>query len=363
MTTTPTAGCADNVSSVQFFVDVIARAAVVGVPPDVDPDHVTSVLGSEFGENRRRNAMWRDYGLVEFVWERTDGNQPWRGTGFSVQVHRLASIGPEVANAVVTAFYGRLPSTVSLIEVRGCLSALDIALVEVPASSAEYREFWQPDSLVSVLVSAGDGNDVPEGCIYAISGPLPAEAVASRQGRDTAAPLKQAVRHLLDLDDEQRGQWLQRSHLAERADEANWWLFVLLLIRQQAVGRVERRADWVALYLWAVRQAGVAFTQDESAQQTARFVTELHRLGFGPELTAVLPSSDSIVQACLRLIPLDRGEIPDVADLDRLDRPTLRRARRAKNLINAAEPYRTLVHDPDLAGELAEWIAVLPKLV
>jgi hypothetical protein len=363
VTTTPAAGSTDNASSVQFFVDVIARAVVLGVPPDVDPDHVTSVLGNEFGENRWRNVMWRDYGLVEFAWERADGNQPWRGTGLSVQVHRLATIGPEVANAVLTAHYGRLPLTVSFAEVRARLSALSIALVEVPASSPEYREFWQPDSLVSVLVSASDGNDVPEGCIYAISGPLPAEAVASRRDREIAAPLKQAIRHLLDLEDEQRVQWLQRSRLAERADEANWWLFVMLLIRQQVVDRVDRRADWAALYLWAVRQAGVAFTEAESAQQTARFVTELHRQGFGPELTAVLPSSDSLVEACLRLIPLHRGEIPDTTDLDRLDLPTLRRARWAKNLIEAAAPHLGLVHDQGLAGELVDWIAVLPKLV
>ncbi|MFJ1549869.1 hypothetical protein [Streptomyces sp. NPDC088246] len=75
-------------SELAFFAQVVARSTVRGLDCSSTPDQVTAWLG-DYGENLRGDLMWRDYGLVEFTWERPSGKEPWQGCRFTVQCHRL----------------------------------------------------------------------------------------------------------------------------------------------------------------------------------------------------------------------------------------------------------------------------------
>jgi hypothetical protein len=49
---------------------------------------VAGVLGRHW-ESRNGMSMWRDYGLVEFFYEQRSHGRGWRGSHFSVHMHRL----------------------------------------------------------------------------------------------------------------------------------------------------------------------------------------------------------------------------------------------------------------------------------
>ena len=96
-------------NALRFLVDVISTGTLLGLGPDCTPQEVGAVLGEEFGENRSAGLLWRDYGLVEFVWERRDARQPWRGRHFVVQAHRLDTTGPQgpdLVGSALRAVYG-----------------------------------------------------------------------------------------------------------------------------------------------------------------------------------------------------------------------------------------------------------------
>lgn len=91
-----------------FHVNVVATGAVLGAAPSHAPDDVTARLGAAFAENRIGACVWRDYGAVEFFWERSPGSTGYRATHFSIQVHQLDN-DPEQMNGAVRRVYGGFP--------------------------------------------------------------------------------------------------------------------------------------------------------------------------------------------------------------------------------------------------------------
>jgi hypothetical protein len=94
------------VSGLEFYADVLCSGTVLGLDAHSTPEQVTAVLGTDFGEYLTREVMIRDFGLVEFTWERRRADRTWRPAGFAVQVHRLESAGTEVVNPAIRAAYG-----------------------------------------------------------------------------------------------------------------------------------------------------------------------------------------------------------------------------------------------------------------
>jgi hypothetical protein len=256
-----------------------------------------------------------------------------------------------------------MPPVVPFEHVRQALSSRGDDLMEIPALGHNSRQFWHPESMTSVLTDTGDGI-LPDGCVYSISAPLKPEVVAALRARADAPSLKQALRHhLLAADNEQRAHWAARRQPRDPADRANWWLHLLLLVKDDIVReRPQARPAATGLYLWAVdhaAQSGV-FTPAEAAIQVSSFVAELRDRNVA---TDALPPADSIVEACLSQIPFLLDAIPDATDLRLLDLDTVRRSRKAKNLINAAAAHLDQVEEPHVKAQLAGWIAALPKLV
>ncbi|WP_169946772.1 hypothetical protein [Microbispora sp. H11081] len=344
-------------STSDLVVDIVARGNVLGADHTCSPDQVDRILGITSAENRHRRQMWRDYGLVDFFWEQGPGEENWRGTHFTVQLHRLGSAGPQVAAGPIEKEYGPLQPHLPFHALRTALADLGIDLVELPTTNVEFREYWQPESMVSLLVT----DDRLDGGVYAVTAPLRAETAARRTS--DPAPGGHRIDHLLQATASQRQAWLNR-HRSKGVDAPNWWLSLFLHIEATVNNRSDQRAEAARLYMWAVRQAHKTgtFSDAETAIRIASFSTARHVRGHSDDLAGVLPAPEAIVRACLDALPitLDQAQTPCRPSLDDLD--AIRASRQAKNLINLAAPHLDRLHGPHLAAELNAWITAMPNL-
>jgi hypothetical protein len=118
---------------------------------------VVELLGDDYGDNPSRHSLGRDHGLAEFFWQRGSGREPWVGTHFSVQAHRLRYRDPEMINRLIRDRYGPFAGPVPFTEVSALLAERGVRLDEVPypADPDEMRTYWQPDAGTLVYVVAG----------------------------------------------------------------------------------------------------------------------------------------------------------------------------------------------------------------
>ncbi|MEV0584414.1 hypothetical protein [Nonomuraea sp. NPDC050310] len=153
-------------STLRLAVDVIVRGHVLRADSTSSPDEVDGILGATSAENRARRRMWRDYGLIEFFWERHIGAPTWWGVHFTVQFHRLRSAGVGIAADPIRIEYGPLQPALPLESLRAALAELGVGLVERPRAQADVREFLQPGSGAQIVVVEGE--------VHAVSVPRPA---------------------------------------------------------------------------------------------------------------------------------------------------------------------------------------------
>ncbi|MFC7535377.1 hypothetical protein [Actinoplanes sp. GCM10030250] len=166
---------------------------------------------------------------------------------------------------------------------------------------------------------------------------------------------------LLQSDENARRQWLDRRRAV--GEEPNWWLHLLLLIDQRWDDRAAERAAWTQLKIWVLAQARRALGQGEVAERTAYYVSQMRNAGMAE---SALPSADILVRACLDAIavPIDQvALLTDRKDIRTLERQALLDSRRARHLINAAEPHLPYLNDPALSHQLRAWLAIKPRLV
>ena len=348
-------------SQLGFFADVIRTGTVLGVDWTFSPDEVAQTFGMDPAINRHGQHLWHDYGLVEYFWEQNaDGR--WRGTHFSVQVHRLNNQrGYEIPQVI--AEHGTPPPGVDF---DALTAELTVPLVAVRSSDDDFNAFWQPDSTVFVFVVAENpspvshASTVTPGHVYRIMAPYYAPDVDLRGVASTG--MGAHARHLLTLDEAGRRAWLDQQP-AEALRTHNWWLHLFthvdIRIREQPL----RRPAWVELRLWLLSQAATAgvFDPRELAKHRARFVGGLYARAITTGLDSILPTADELIAACLAAIPVTPTEVTAIDDWRGETLDTMRRLRQAKNLINAAE-YLPRPHDPKLATDLDRWIRLKPRL-
>jgi hypothetical protein len=130
---------------------------VLGAGHTWSPERVASLLGDDYGDNPSKHSLVRDHGLVEFFWQRGTAREPWAGTHFSVQAHRLRYRDPSTVNDVIRDRYGAFPGPVTFDEVGALLADRGVPLAEVPypAEQDEMRTYWQAGSRTMVYVVAG----------------------------------------------------------------------------------------------------------------------------------------------------------------------------------------------------------------
>jgi hypothetical protein len=152
-----------------FFADVVVTGQVLGVDASCTPEEVTRVLG-QYAENRQRNRMWRDYGVIEFFWDRVSATEPWQGTHLSLQVHRLRG-DPTQMNEAVRRAYGDFAARLPFHELRVATSEAGSRLIEVrDRPPDEVREYANPERAVTVLVATTAGNlGLDEGEVWTVN--------------------------------------------------------------------------------------------------------------------------------------------------------------------------------------------------
>ncbi|MFC8453485.1 hypothetical protein [Kitasatospora sp. NPDC057223] len=111
-----------------------------------------------------------------------------------------------------------------------------------------------------------------------------------------------------------------------------------------------------------VREQG-AFPPAECAVKAASSVAGLHREGITEELAGRIPRPEDLVRTCLDLIPLTFEQAAAPYRLGDLDRPAIRRSRKARSPTTAAESLLGLLENGPQAAELRRWTAPRPHLV
>ncbi|MEV4430652.1 hypothetical protein ACIGN6_01660 [Streptomyces sp. NPDC053792] len=172
-------------------MDVITTGTVLGAKPTDGPDQVSAILGTDFAENSFDDqSMWRDYGIAEFFWSRESRDHPWVGHHFTLQVHRLSSVGGSFVNAAIRERYGRFDRRLPFDRLGRLLARRGVSLEDVPDSNAPaYTLHWQPVSHVSVLVCRAHERGRRRrggkrlGDVYAITSSMSAEQVAWHRAR------------------------------------------------------------------------------------------------------------------------------------------------------------------------------------
>ncbi|MFF0558863.1 hypothetical protein [Streptomyces sp. NPDC004266] len=142
---------------------------MLGARPTDGPDQVTAVLGADFAENSPDgHGMGRDYGMAEFFWQRESPDHPWVGHHFTLQVHRLSSLGSGAVNPVIRERYGRFARRLRYGKLERLLAGRGVYMEDVPdPNGPAYTLYRQPDS-------PGVGAGVPD---------CPGEARASGRRR------------------------------------------------------------------------------------------------------------------------------------------------------------------------------------
>lgn len=354
-----------DVTNVEFFLDVAVSGAVLGVGLAESPEQVAQAFGEDFVQDRTGASLRRDYGLVEFTWSRSPGSGVWQAAGFSVQVHRLAQLtvtGPLVER------YGRFGERLPFARLQEQLSRYGYRPREITtaADGVGFRRFWLADSQVAVTVTAsGWEGRLAAGDVWSIAAPWRPESVAAGQLTGQRQAVKDGLTHLLRLDDAERAAWLDRRQ--PRPQDANWWLYQVLVVDGQIGDRPGERSRWVVLKLWLLRQAHLrgVFTPVESAERMAYFVAGT-RAAAADLAVVLLPSADEVVAACLAAIPVGLDQVAlldNRRDLHRLTRAQMLTSRQARQLVSAAEQHLDHVRDHELAERFRRWLAVKPRLV
>lgn len=357
-------------SDLEFYADVLSSGNVLGLDAHSTPEQVTAVLGTDFGEYRTREAMIRDFGLVEFTWERRRADRTWRGVSFAVQVHRLETAGTEVVTPAIRAAYGLFPSALPCLgEVRAQLDAERWPLRDLPGADPLFRELWQPESGVSLLAGprkdslSSDMDDLP---VHRIGAPTTAgQSVARSMGSSSRRTALDRLDHLLGATPEERLDWLARRGPAADEGRINWWLYHQQIIDFRISQQGENRGSWVELKLWLLDQGErqELFTTLATVEARAWFVAALHdRYAPLPDQVTV-PEADTLVRDCLAAIPGTAADLALRSDLHACSRAELLRSRQARNLIRAAEQHRSRLRDPLLAARLDDWSNLRPQLV
>jgi hypothetical protein len=91
------------VTELAFYATALTTGTVLGLGIGSGADEVERILGSDFLDDPGRDTLRRDYGLVEFGFERDHG---WTCRVISIQVHRLACHEEDAVPAALREKYG-----------------------------------------------------------------------------------------------------------------------------------------------------------------------------------------------------------------------------------------------------------------
>jgi hypothetical protein len=354
--------CVPAADEGDFLVDVIASGSIFGMGMGDTPDQVAGRLGDRFLEDTTRLTMRRDYGLVEFFWSRRSAADPWLSAGFTVQVHRLAA-----DPAIMDGPWGRVRQRVRFADLRAELDRLGFhcADITVQADRPGWRRYWHEEALVSIMVTrTSRAGILKAGDVFAIHAPHTAATVAADKMRSQHQSIRDGLKHLLRLGDDDRRAWLDRRQ-TEGADRVNWWLYLMVVIDSRLRDQPARRPDWIDLRVWLTREAmarGIVSPVCHAVDM-AYLVLAMRQ---AQAASLALPSADDVVRACLdatSVPPQQAAGRDGDGHLIMFDRAVLMPSRQARFLVTAAQWHLDALADQELATRLHEWMAIRHLLV
>lgn len=123
-----------------FYVDALLSGLVCGVGPGSTADEIEGALGREYVDDARKQRMRRDYGLVEFYFDRV--KQAWICVGYAIQVHRLLDADPEIVPSALADRYSAFATTLgveSLAEAVGAKGGPNLIRESATGEFVRYR--------------------------------------------------------------------------------------------------------------------------------------------------------------------------------------------------------------------------------
>lgn len=114
-------------ADLDFYADIVASGDVLGLSSGCDDVRVRETLGGDFIDDVRKQRMRRDYGLVEFHFNRM--GERWIVFGVSIQVYRLKNTDRSIVPAVLSERFGEFRSTVSLVDLHKAVGDRSVAPV------------------------------------------------------------------------------------------------------------------------------------------------------------------------------------------------------------------------------------------
>lgn len=146
-------------NGLDFIARIAATGTVHGAGIGADIDTIGGAMGAgidhvDNAPGRRKTALLRDYGLIEFSFNRAGDS--WVCSSFSVQVHRL-TWGTDLRAAWREAHGVELPDRVTWNELRTRLAEEYRLTDPIERVEAGTRYFRYPASQATVVLAEADG--------------------------------------------------------------------------------------------------------------------------------------------------------------------------------------------------------------
>ncbi|MBO3752717.1 hypothetical protein J5X84_42275 [Streptosporangiaceae bacterium NEAU-GS5] len=140
----------NGLSYLDFYAQVIVDRAVLGLGMGVSPDDVAERLGDEYLDDRQRDRLRRDYGIVEFAFARASG---WSCGGISLQVHRLAHSQDRIVPLPLIEKFGKFPPLTSFVELGSALARFGVQyFADEQAPDSDFKTFRNAGSKTEIIV-------------------------------------------------------------------------------------------------------------------------------------------------------------------------------------------------------------------
>lgn len=146
-------------TALDFFIDFAITGQVEGVGLNSKPDDWSENLGADYVDDRRKNQMRRDYGLVELGFARVE--RTWRCATISIQAHRLWWHADNVPPKLRRRF-GAFPRSIPFEETRKRLRELDHEPHPIDdQQKSDHERYYVPGTKILIYVlSAKPADDL-----------------------------------------------------------------------------------------------------------------------------------------------------------------------------------------------------------
>lgn len=141
-------------SDLDFFVESAIDGKVLSVGVGASPTEVEECLGTDYIDDHQRRLFRRDYGLVEFFFERVGKN--WICRTITIQVHRLAYEGAEAVPLPLQGTCGLFSRFIAYNRLESAIKTLGFRVAPVVSDPASDFRKVKVEEIESEIVIVDD---------------------------------------------------------------------------------------------------------------------------------------------------------------------------------------------------------------